>query len=298
MNLKQGGAFKLGIGFKIKEYRSKLGITQKDLAEQLHVTFQAVSRWENDEAEPSFDTLRLMCDIFNCTTDDLFNLKKDEKLAESDEQTDVKTSTPVGVCSRCGKIIYNQNELKQIEEKKRIRVGRHSRFETEIKPICASCLEEQHQKELEEKKKEEARQKVIRHRKTILSTVIPGIVALIMIAVAIVQFLNYKSDVGVSLLITSVFSFTFVGTMILNNTFITDLWLEVASWGFVKFPGVIFSFDLDGLKFLIVMKILFFVLGLVLAIAAVAFATLLAMVLSIFVYPFALTKNIKGKNAD
>lgn len=83
--------------------------------------------------------------------------------------------------------------------------------------------------------------------------------------------------------------------MILNNTFITDMWLEITSWGFVKFPGIIFEFSFDGLVFLIAMKILFFLLGLVLALLAAAFATALAMALSIFVYPFALIKNIKCK---
>ena len=37
----------MGVGPKIKEYRNKAGLTQKDLADKLHVTYQAVSRWEN-----------------------------------------------------------------------------------------------------------------------------------------------------------------------------------------------------------------------------------------------------------
>ena len=56
----------MGIGLKIKEYRTKAGLTQKDLADELHVTYQAVSRWENDDAEPSFDMLKDLCRILNC----------------------------------------------------------------------------------------------------------------------------------------------------------------------------------------------------------------------------------------
>ena len=48
----------MNIGSKIKEYRTKKGLTQKELAENLNVTFQAVSRWENGEVEPSIDTIR------------------------------------------------------------------------------------------------------------------------------------------------------------------------------------------------------------------------------------------------
>jgi uncharacterized membrane protein len=74
-----------------------------------------------------------------------------------------------------------------------------------------------------------------------------------------------------------------------------DLWQGVASWGFVKMPGIIFSLSFDGLVFLIATKILFFILGIILATISAIFATVLAMALSLFVYPFALRKNIKGE---
>ncbi len=35
------------VGKNIKKFRSEKGITQEELAEQLHVTRQAVSNWEN-----------------------------------------------------------------------------------------------------------------------------------------------------------------------------------------------------------------------------------------------------------
>ena len=39
------------------------GLTQKDLADKLFVTYQAVSRWENEDAEPSIDTIKEICGI-------------------------------------------------------------------------------------------------------------------------------------------------------------------------------------------------------------------------------------------
>ena len=39
------------IGNNIKRLRIKKGLTQKDLADKIHVTFQAVSRWENNLVE-------------------------------------------------------------------------------------------------------------------------------------------------------------------------------------------------------------------------------------------------------
>ena len=45
------------LGEKIKALRSENALTQKDLAEKLYVTAQAVSRWENNEVEPSINTI-------------------------------------------------------------------------------------------------------------------------------------------------------------------------------------------------------------------------------------------------
>ncbi|MEG0529417.1 MAG: helix-turn-helix transcriptional regulator, partial [Bacilli bacterium] len=41
------------IGDNIRRLRLKNGFTQKELAEKLFVTGQAVSRWENGDVEPS-----------------------------------------------------------------------------------------------------------------------------------------------------------------------------------------------------------------------------------------------------
>ena len=45
------------IGDKLKSLRSEKKMTQRELAEKLNVSAQAVSRWENDEVEPSLETL-------------------------------------------------------------------------------------------------------------------------------------------------------------------------------------------------------------------------------------------------
>ena len=59
----------------IKELRKKQGMTQKELAEQLHVSFQAVSKWENGIALPDISYLPKLSDIFGVSTDVLLGLK-------------------------------------------------------------------------------------------------------------------------------------------------------------------------------------------------------------------------------
>ena len=62
------------IGDKIKELRCRNNMTQKDFAEILYVTPQAVSRWENGIVEPSLATVREIAKIFHINTDELLEV--------------------------------------------------------------------------------------------------------------------------------------------------------------------------------------------------------------------------------
>ena len=44
----------------ILELRTKMGLSQDELAEKVFVTRQAVSRWENGETTPNTETLKLL----------------------------------------------------------------------------------------------------------------------------------------------------------------------------------------------------------------------------------------------
>ena len=48
----------------ILELRTKNGFSQDELAEKIHVTRQAVSRWENGETIPNTETLKLLSKLF------------------------------------------------------------------------------------------------------------------------------------------------------------------------------------------------------------------------------------------
>jgi GTP pyrophosphokinase len=55
----------MSIGTNIKRLREIKGLTQEQLAEQLDVTFQAVSSWERDEYRPEFDTFLKLTKILD-----------------------------------------------------------------------------------------------------------------------------------------------------------------------------------------------------------------------------------------
>ena len=61
------------IGQYIKYLRKAAGMTQKDLAEKLNVSFQAVSKWENGDTLPDTGILLDLCDALNTTADKLLN---------------------------------------------------------------------------------------------------------------------------------------------------------------------------------------------------------------------------------
>ena len=59
------------LGKRIVRHRKGLGLTQDQLAEQLGITAQAVSKWENDQSCPDITTLPRLAAIFGTSTDAL-----------------------------------------------------------------------------------------------------------------------------------------------------------------------------------------------------------------------------------
>ena len=55
---------KIRIGKKIKELRKNHRITQEQLAEKIGVSFQAVSKWENDIALPDITLIPVLANYF------------------------------------------------------------------------------------------------------------------------------------------------------------------------------------------------------------------------------------------
>ena len=53
------------------ELRTKHGFSQDDLAEKVHVTRQAVSRWENGDTTPNTETLKLLSKLYDVSINTL-----------------------------------------------------------------------------------------------------------------------------------------------------------------------------------------------------------------------------------
>ena len=60
------------ISQKIKEYRTANGIKQRELADALGISAQALSKWERGECCPDISTLPILARLLGCRVDDFF----------------------------------------------------------------------------------------------------------------------------------------------------------------------------------------------------------------------------------
>lgn len=62
----------MAFGEKLQEVRKRSGMTQETFAEQLHVSRQAVSRWESGKGYPEIEKILYICRVHRVTLDELF----------------------------------------------------------------------------------------------------------------------------------------------------------------------------------------------------------------------------------
>ena len=82
------------LGNKIKALRLKAGITQGMLAEELGVSFQTVSKWENGVCAPDIMMLPKLSVYFGVTIDELFDLTVAQKLHRIENMLDMEQELP------------------------------------------------------------------------------------------------------------------------------------------------------------------------------------------------------------
>ena len=77
----------MNIGNKIKELRKQRGVTQEQLADSMGVSFQAVSKWENNIALPDITLAPALASYFGVSMDELFDFNLKEIECEVDKIT-------------------------------------------------------------------------------------------------------------------------------------------------------------------------------------------------------------------
>ena len=77
----------MSLAEKLVTLRKRKGLTQMDLAEQLNVSRQAISRWEVGAAIPSTENLRILSDLYETSVDYLLNDDAERVTNDVDIQT-------------------------------------------------------------------------------------------------------------------------------------------------------------------------------------------------------------------
>lgn len=72
----------MSFGENLQFLRKKNNITQEQLAEQLGVSRQSVSKWESDGSYPEMDKLMQLCEMFSCNMDTLMRGNVEEHVME------------------------------------------------------------------------------------------------------------------------------------------------------------------------------------------------------------------------
>ena len=61
---------------RLKMYREKANMTQRDVSQVLDISQAAYWNWEKGIASPSPKQIMKLCDLYQCTPNDLFGIKE------------------------------------------------------------------------------------------------------------------------------------------------------------------------------------------------------------------------------
>ena len=296
-------------GQKLKKLRTEKNLTQKDLADQLHVTFQTVSKWESDINEPDFSTLKEIAKLLDCSIEYLFS--EDEQPVEEPKQEVVEaTPAPVEqvtktiiihqkemhVCEKCQKDIPEDDlAMEQICTRHASR-GRSAEYrQGYYHKECLAEIQKQREEAAARARAEKAR---VGKRRSFGWGIAGGVIALgisLWIFLANSQYVHPALGVLFSVLIGyAIFAMLYC---IISGSYIGEVFVWCASAS-IKFPGLIFSWDLDGIIWVICMKIFFSICAFLFGLLALGFAIGFSATLGFFSFPFVLIHNIHTDYED
>lgn len=262
----------------IAQLRREHNMTQAELGAKLNVTYQAVSKWENDQSQPDFATMAQIAELFHVPLTIFLSGEENEAAVAA---AAAESAEPVlGYCTVCGNAVRQDNVAQQ-------------------RPvlICKDCVEADARRKEEEaraaeqqKERQEQGRKLANKRTRNRGLIWGGVIALVVMILVAVFYAIGGGTAGagiVAVLITGIFVYTFSSQMFWGG-FIFETCLFGGK--IIGTPGIIFSFDLDGFIFLIVMKVIFALLKLFIFLITFVFFAIVSILLSPFTFVPALIR--------
>ena len=92
-----GNMKSINLGNNLYNLRKKRGLSQEEFAEKIHISRQAVSKWERGEAFPDIENLIEIAEFYGVTIDELVNKAESfDGVAEvADTGADILDGTPI-----------------------------------------------------------------------------------------------------------------------------------------------------------------------------------------------------------
>lgn len=278
-------------GEKLKELRSTNGMTQKDLAEKINISPQAVSRWEKNEVEPSLETLRRLAEIFDVSMDDLFGKEKKQE-TDPPAQPLQNPKVVLAICEGCNTPIYEKEEVFRSVDKN----GQKT-------VLCRACHRRQTQKKLEEKRNKAVAELQAEETKRKRGYLFGGLIGGAILFIGVIAAICEKDPKPLAVWsIIGVLSFMGFFCVFAGDSIIGDMGEHVMTWSFHA-PGILFEWSEDGIIDFILLKIVFWLIGVVVGICTFFLGIAVVLVCSPFAFPYdvyAVNRDIRNlqRNAD
>ncbi len=85
----------MNIGEKLFELRREKNLSQEEVADELNVSRQTVSKWETNQSVPDFDKIVPLCELYGVGVEELLTGKKPEEKAQMAQEEDIPTKNEV-----------------------------------------------------------------------------------------------------------------------------------------------------------------------------------------------------------
>lgn len=94
------------IGEKIYRLRKQKGFSQEELAFEIGVSRQTISKWEANAMQPNTDNVRTLCEIFNVSANYFFVLDYEKETAMSNELERIEDENDEKIKNRVSVLLY------------------------------------------------------------------------------------------------------------------------------------------------------------------------------------------------
>jgi transcriptional regulator with XRE-family HTH domain len=275
------------ISDKIRQERNKKNLSQKNLADLLSVNIEDIQSWEEGKVMPDVDQLIKISEVLQISMDELVG-----------KNTPKPTPTPYvnyGICDSCHNPLKGKEDIHDIYTTKKVCHGRGYHTEETKERYCSACYKKY--KEEENRKKEQARRALVEDankRRLRVKFLCPLLCVLIGLLIAWIVYANTNNTLAtvLSSILGAIYVFPLLGCLFLNNNCVFMIVASIWSVFFLKFPGVIFEFGMDGFVALIAIKILFAIIGFLVGAVGLLSGLAIASIVAVFIFIPSYRKSI------